>query len=143
MKIREAIEKTNRLHPNTMDEEDMYKWLSDLDHTIWDEVIMTKEDAPMEVVIDEDNPPADPSKVEPTPKQFKPYVYDTDADTELLIKAPYEEAYIAYLSAKCDFYEGDTAAYTNQMILYNSLYNEFAAAYTRAHMPKQRGYKVF
>ena len=142
-KIREAIEKTCRLHPNTMDAEDMCTWLSDLDQTIYSEIIQTKVDEPMEVVIDPDNPPEDPTKVKPTPVPFKPYEYDTDSEKELIVKAPYEELYIAYLSAKCDFYEGDTASYQNNMIMFDSLYKEYAAAYTRAHMPKQKGIRIF
>ena len=143
MKIREAIEANDRLHPNTIGAEDKCKWLSDLDNTIYTEVIQSKVDEPMEVVIDPENPPEDPEKVEPSPVPFKPYIYDQDAEKELLAKPPYDELYVAYLSAKCDFYEGDTASYQNNMILFNSLDAQFRAAYNRAHMPKQKGYKVF
>lgn len=143
MKLREAIEKTDRLHPNTIGFEEKTQWLSDLDYTIYSEQIQSKIDEPMEIVIDPDDPPEDPEKVKPTPVPFKPYVYDADSEKELIVKAPYEELYIAYLAAKCDFYEGDTASYQNQMIMFNSLYNEYCAAYTRAHMPKQRRVKVF
>ena len=40
-------------------------------------------------------------------------------------------------------YEGDTASYQNNMVLYSSLYDEYAAAYIRAHMPKQKGIRIF
>lgn len=133
MKVREAIETVDRLHPNTIDAGDKVRWLSELDHSVWDEVIQTKEDAIYVPIEEVENP------VIPVPevlKEFVPYEYGVNEETELLITSPYTEVYIAYLAAKIDMYSNDISSYNNNMQLFNAAYEEYVAWYNRKHMPR-------
>lgn len=144
MKVAEALEVVDRIKPNAFDARDKVRWLSELDHSVYEEVIRTKEDAPMKPVLDtyqketdEETGEVQEQPVESEGVGFVPYEYGVSEERELLITSPYTECYITYLAAKIDFYNNDTVGYQNQMIMFNALYEQFTAWYTRNHMPKQ------
>ncbi|MBR6513325.1 MAG: hypothetical protein IKT46_00685 [Clostridia bacterium] len=60
-------------------------------------------------------------------------------DSEMLVPDMYGDLYCFWMLARIDLANGDTAGYTNNMILYNSLMSSFSDHYTRSHMPKARG----
>ena len=73
--------------------------------------------------------------------------YDTNYDentapsTELLIPKPFDQAYIYWLQSKIDYFNGEIARFNNSSAMYNSLYSDFAAWYTRTHKPFESGWK--
>lgn len=60
-------------------------------------------------------------------------------DDTLLVPDMYASLYRFYLLAQIDLANSDITRYTNNMILYNGLMNEYSAYYNRTHMPIQKG----
>ena len=68
-----------------------------------------------------------------------PFVPHSGEEDELMLPDRYADIYCFYLFARIDLINGDVVGYTNNMILYNNLLDEFSRYYTRAHMPKVTG----
>ena len=115
MTLREEIEIINRLKPNTLNEADIIRWISELDNTVKTEIIDSHEGEPV---------------------VFAGYDGSTDKETVLLIPDAYCDSYLYYVSAKIDMTYGDWARYNNSMSAFHSIYDAFAAEYIRTHMPK-------
>lgn len=119
VKIHEAIDICDRQKPNGYTREDKIHWLSKLDQTIFDEVI---------------------SRHEGGITEFRGYGEDTDDDTELLAEDAYADMYVKWLFAQIDFANAEMARYNNSVVMFNTLFDSYAAAYTRRHMPRQTAY---
>lgn len=118
MTIREVIDRVDGLKPNQYSEEEKVKWLSTLDFKIHNEVLKTHES-------DEEIP------------DFVPYTVN-DMQKTLLVDAPYDEVYIAYIKLKIDENNQETARYNNSAVLFNSYYSEFINYYQKNHKPIKR-----
>lgn len=114
MKLKEAIDIVDRLKPNNIDEPDKIRAISELDGLIHQDIY---------------------SKASDYIDLFTPYK-SGDEEKTLLIPFPYDDMYINYLSAKVDFLSGEIASYNNNMTLYNTSCDNFAAYYRRNHIPK-------
>lgn len=114
MKLIEAINEFNDLVPNTLGEKHLINAINELDGLAYDEIF---------------------AKAADTLFIFEPYT-NLDKDRELLIPAPYSDIYFYYLSAKNDFINREFAAYNNDISMFNTKYEGFAAYYRRNHMPK-------
>lgn len=123
MTISDAINRADSLKPNDYSQEEKVRWLSELDHHIFNEIITTHE-----------------SDVVPT---FTDYTIDTDAETVLLAPAPYDEMYIHWLNSKIDLHNGETVKYNNESAVYNSYYTQYSNFYNRTHKPIGRTIKYF
>ena len=116
MTIADAISRIDVLKPNAYPAEDKVHWLSRLDGQIYEEVIKTHEDSPLE--------------------SFSGYDNDTDMDTtELLVSAPYDDIYALWLEAKIDYANGDYSKYNASITMFNTQYNNFTNYYNRTHKP--------
>lgn len=115
MTIKEAIETTDTLKPNVFHNREKMKWLSELDGKIKKEIFDTHEGSP----------------------SFDGYDEDTDSATPLLVPEPYSDVYIKYLMAQIDFHLAEIARYNNDMILFNTAYDDLARWYHRTHRPLQ------
>jgi len=121
MTIQQALDTVDELKPNQIEEERKIKWLARLDGRIFDEILSTHaQDIGM-------------------PETFTPYQLDTDRETELLVKAPYDEIYRWYLEMQIDLANMELDKYNNSMQLYNNAWGEFARKWHREHMPISRG----
>lgn len=72
--------------------------------------------------------------------------YDDTTDlqkTELLIPAPYDKAYLLWLEAQIDYYNGEYDKYNNAMDMFNTAYEGFKNHYNRTNMPKGKKFKYF
>ena len=121
MKIIEAINRIDSLKHNTYTESDKVAWLSELDSMVKVEIIDTHND---EVT-------------------FNGYDNLTDTQTELLITAPYDKAYLLWLEAQIDYYNGEYDKYNNAILMYQTAYDGYANYYNRNHMPKGTAIKYF
>lgn len=110
MKIREALATTDKLLPNAYEEEDKLRWLADIEHQIFEEIILTHEN-PVEMT------------------DF------TDDDNELFASSPYDNLYISYLQAKIYFEQKEIPRYNNSMTVFNEEYRQYANWYNRNNMP--------
>ena len=116
MKINEIISRVDNLKPNDYEESEKIGWLSALDNQIKTNIIDTHESTEESV--------------------FVGYDEETSKETELLVKAPYDEMYEYYLCAKIDFYNGERSKYNANMTMFNNVYANYAADYTRKHTSK-------
>lgn len=123
MTIIEAINKIDKLKPNTYTQPEKIAWLSTLDGMIKNEIIDTHEGS--EAVT------------------FNGYEAETPLDTVLLVPFPYDDIYIKWLEAQIDYTNGETPRYENSMMAYNSVYSTFQRYYNRTHMPKGKTIKFF
>lgn len=123
MTINEAITRLDSLKPNGYSIPEKIGWLSIVDGMIKNNIIDTHEGG--EGVT------------------FSEYNDETPLDTELLVKAPYDELYISFLSSKVDYYNGEYAKYNNNIVRYNDTLVAYSNFYTRTHMPKGKKFKYF
>ena len=119
MKIIEAISNLDSLKQNTYTQDDKVRWLSKLDETVKKEIIDQCVGA---------------DKV-----SFNGYTTDTDVNTELLIPAPYDEAYIRWMEAQIDYANGEYGKYNNAMAMFNTVFDAFAKYYARNNTPVSHG----
>ena len=105
--ISKVIEQVDGMTPNTFDEEAKFRWLATLDGMISLDVM---------------------KRTEP-----EAYEYPKDMDKPLLVGAPYEEIYAMYLRSMIDFHNREYDDYTNDMIMYQNMLEEFKAWYIRAN----------
>lgn len=66
---------------------------------------------------------------------FSPYVYPTDANAELLVPFPWDEAYIHYLEAKTYYTNGEYDRYDNSYIQYNKCIGDYRKYMQRKYSP--------
>ena len=123
MKIIEAINQLDALKHNTYTQADKVRWLSTLDGMVKNHVVDTHEGA--EEV------------------SFTGYDGNTDLQTELLMPAPYDEAYLIWMESKIDYHNGEYGKYNNAVDMFNTAYDSYKAYYNRTHMPKATKFKYF
>ena len=123
MTIIEAIQAADAMKPNSYTELEKVAWLSKLDGAIKKEIIDTHEDG--ENIV------------------FDGYNESTPTDTELLVKAPYDDIYLYWLESRIDYYNGEYGRYNNTVTTYNEAYSAYERFYNRAHMPKGSKFKFF
>lgn len=123
MTIIEAINRIDKLKPNTYTQETKVYWLSNLDGIVFEKIIKTHEGAEI--------------------SKFEGYTEETPMDTKLIISAPHEDIYIKWLEAQIDYANGEYDKYNNSIIAYNDAYTEYERHYNRTHMPIAKNFKYF
>ena len=121
--IIEVINRIDNLKPNRYDQAAKVKWLSTLDGMVKKEIIDTHEGG--EDII------------------FNGYTDETPLTTNLIIPAPYDDAYIRYLEMQIDYANGEYPKYNNSAEAFNEVYTAFKRYYNRTHMPKGKNLKFF
>jgi len=116
MTAAQAIDRTDRLKPNSYAYADKLVWLSQLDGTVKREII---------------------DKYEGEAPEFIPYTENNDPDRALLAEAPFDEMYIHYLSAQIDYFNGEYDRFNNSNSMFESAYSAFRNAYNSTHSPKE------
>ena len=74
---------------------------------------------------------------------FAGYDDGTDLNTELIIPAPYDKAYLLWLEAQIDYYNGEYDKYNNAIDMFYEALEGFRNYYNRTHMPKGKKFKFF
>ncbi len=100
MTVQDAIKRADDLRPNPFSEQEKFQWLSELDGKIAKEIFKNDD--------------------------FSPYAYPDGGVRELLADASYTDIYLFYLCAMIDFFSRDYGEYNNSMLLFNSLFEQFA-----------------
>ena len=117
MKASQAIDRTDRLKPNSYSYADKLVWLSQLDGTIRREIMDRYGDG--------------------AAGDFVPYTERDGQDGELLAEEPYDEMYIHYLSAQIDYFNGEFERFNNANRMFETAFSAFRNAYNRAHSAKE------
>ena len=107
------IETVDKLKANAYEPEEKFRWICDLDGMVKRLVMQELESVG--------------------------YVYPDDLDTELLIPAPFEATYELYLMAMIDLHNKEYGEYNNNLLTFNTRFDEYRKAYIREHMPKSSG----
>lgn len=123
MTIIEAINKLDSLKPNTYSQEQKVSWLNRLDQMILTNIVQLHEG--YENV------------------SFTGYHSETDLQTELLAKAPFDEMYLRWMEAQIDYHNGEIKRYNISMPMFNTEYEAFENWYRRNHMPLSSGRFLF
>lgn len=112
MTIKEVIDYVDSINPNDMTREEKINILSDLDLSLYNDVISNYKDAP----------------------SFNGYnPEEIDEDTKLLVNAPYSDMYKFYLNAQVYLLHQEINYYNNNMEIFNDLYSKFIAFYNRTN----------
>lgn len=106
-----VIEKVDRLKPNAYTEEDKLEWINELDGMV------------QRLVFQEDN--------------VTQYIYPNDMEKELLIPAPFDDAYTLFLEAKIDYYNREYSNYNNSAMMFESQFSEYKKDYIRNHQARR------
>ena len=123
MKIVDAINRIDSLMHNTYSQNDKVAWLSELDWDVKRNIIDCHEGA--ENVT------------------FTGYDDLTDLQTELLMPAPFDKAYLLYLEAQIDYYNGEYDKYNNALDMFHTVLAAYRNDYNRAFKPKGKKIKYF
>lgn len=116
MLLGHAVARFDTLYPNALAYAEKLKWISDLDGMIFRDIHQAFENCGA--------------------AEFSGYDIRTDKNTVLLVPPPDDDIYIKYLSAQNDLVNGDSTRYQNSQAVFNTAYSDYAAAFTRSHMPK-------
>ena len=117
MTIEQAIFLVDELKPNQIEKARKIEWLAHLDGRIYQEVICCHEGKESAAV-------------------FIPYTQETPPDTELLVKAPFDELYRFYLEMHIDLANQEYDKYNNSAQLYANALSQYKRWYHREHRPR-------
>lgn len=158
MKLIDAINEVNDLKPNMYGLPEKIRWLSRLDMRIFRNIFLTHElsEEEMEPFLPEeeteageetpavpaitypDPPFIGPSTVKPDPAApklvFNGYT-EEDTEKELIVKAPYDQMYIHWLSEQIDWNNREFLSYNNENAMFEATYAAFRDEFNRTHMP--------
>jgi hypothetical protein len=121
MTIAELIAVVDEVRPNQLSKQLKTMWLSEIEHRVFEEVVSRAIDFCPNFV-------------------FKPYVYDLNDETELMIPDVYGDVYRSYIYSKIDYALGEIDRYNNDAALFQAAWDDFAGWYRRNHYPKERRY---
>lgn len=123
MTVREAITQTDGLKPNKYSIEDKLRWLSEVEYSIFDDLVKRyKSPFPFPIPFE-------------IPKPFKPFT-EEDMEKELYAPFPFSNIYPAYLKMKIDEENQETDRYNASATLYNYYYDEYAKHINKTRRPK-------
>ncbi|MGP8313530.1 hypothetical protein ACG0Z4_21965 [Enterocloster aldenensis] len=116
MTVGELIERIIMLRGRQYDEDIMVGWLNEIEGQVVDDVVNRAEGYDM---------------------VFKPLSYAQDTERQLTIPERFQDVYINYMLSKIDYHNQETERYNNDVVMYNSAYDAYAAWFRRAHRPKR------
>ena len=116
MTVGELIERIIMLRGRQYDEDIMVGWLNEIEGQGVDDVVNRAEGYDM---------------------VFKPLSYAQDTERQLTIPERFQDAYINYMLSKIDYHNQETERYNNDVVMYNSAYDAYAAWFRRTHKPKR------
>ena len=116
MTVGELIETIIRLRGQQYGEDIMMGWLNEIEGQVIDEIV---------------------NRAEGYDVEFKPLSYYSDAEKRLTIPERFQDVYINYMLSKIDYHNQETERYNNDVIMYNSAYDAYAAWFRRENRPKR------
>lgn len=128
MTINEAITQVGALKPHQYTDDQLIRWLSNLDTQLWEDVVKWHH---FPMVKGEDG------KCHPDFPAHGPYAEDVDVDQVLMVPDPYSDLYPKYLAAQIDYHNGDIARYNNSMVMYNVALQSYTNYLNRTYLPLQ------
>ena len=135
MTLIQAVNEADNLKPNMYELPEKIKWLSRLDRRVFEEILLAHE------LSDEEK---EPFMVEIDGKRiFSFCAYnENDQEKELIVKEPYDEIYVHWLSAQIDWNNREYAGFNATNSVFEATYSAFRNAFNQTHMPKG-GKKIY
>lgn len=65
-----------------------------------------------------------------------------ESDSSLRIPAPHDQMYLRWLEAQIDYANQEYLQYNNAMALFNTLWMDYAAKYSREHLHAQHPFRL-
>lgn len=115
MTIRDVIEYVDEVHDNEFSEELKCRWVSECEARVWSGIMLLD------------------------PTAYEDYRWEYDADRELMMPAPYDEIYSAYLHAKIYLAYHEAQNYQNAMAAFNKLFDQTSIWYAKIYDPVHGG----
>ena len=119
MTIQEAIKDVIEKRPNQFTQQNLVRWLSELELDMVEEVFSRYQGFEKE-------------------KAFTGYDENTPLSTTLLIKAPYDSLYCYWLYAMVDFHHNEMNRYNAAALMYAQRLAAFKNHINRNHMPNDK-----
>ena len=114
MTVEECVTIVDEVKPNAFEDDTKVRWLGQLEGRIAAEILML---APCEL------------------RAFAFKSMDEDGDKELLVDAPYDDIYTAYLTAKVDSKNGEYNKLATAAQAFNRIWDEFSAMFANLYDP--------
>lgn len=158
MTVQGAIDQVDRFRPNMVREDEKLRWLSELDQSVWVEIIRTHEPErkqppdgermpwpwggvdPLGEFPRQAEPVGYPPEEEPEADDWREqltYTDERDYSRKLLVPEPWTDVYLWWLCSKIDLVNAETEKYANDRTLFNSAWEAYSNWYTRTHMPRK------
>lgn len=118
MTIEEAITTADEMKANMMSPRLKYKYLTEIEQLIHDEIVMTHEH---------------PEELDTKPV----YTEETPETTELIVPDPYSMVYVYWLLTKIDMQNQEDGRYNVDRAHFENAYDTASDWWTRNHLPKQ------
>ena len=115
MKLENVISRVDGMKPNAFSNEVKTGWVNELENMVQTEIFLL------------------------APEEMVEYTWEANAESELLIKAPYSKLYWIYLSAMIDFTHGEYDKYSQTMQMFNTWLQEYQIWYARTFRPADGG----
>ena len=115
MTAREAVRSYRETWPDDVAEDTLACWVSEIEATIFFEIVATHEGAPEE--------------------PFSGISLTEGYDRELRAKEPYSKLYADYMKMKSDLIHRDTVGYETSSAVFAASFADFADFYNRSHAP--------
>lgn len=121
MKVEAMLEQYNMERPNSVEDSVKKDFLRKCEANLIDNVILLY----------------DPKDGERTPEEWQEYLDTFDYNSELILKEPFDDAYIYYLDQRICLNNNDKARFNVASALFNNMFLAFKQKYNREHYPRQ------
>ena len=118
MTIRELIDEIKEIKPNMYSDQQLMRWISQLDGKIAQEVMLQ---APLEV------------------RDKYNYKYPDDLEREPMVPFPHDDIYRYWLTTQIDYTDGEYLKYNGNLTMFEFAYNEFTNWFLNTYDPAQTG----
>lgn len=115
MKLKNVISRVDGMKPNAFSNEVKTGWVNELENMVQTEIFLL------------------------APEEMVEYTWEENAESELLIRAPYSKLYWIYLAAMIDFTHGEYDKYSQTMQMFNAWLQEYQIWYARTFRPADGG----
>ena len=106
MTIRNVIDSVNGIKPHAFNDNTLTMWINEAEGMVQTDVMLINT---LDVI---------------------KYTYDENADTDLLVKPPYDKIYVYYVAAMIDFANNEYQKYQNTLQLFNKFFSDYTRWYS-------------
>ena len=114
MTLKQVIDHVDSVKPNAFTDEQKTRWLNEIEGQVQTEVFLF------------------------LPDNITQYTWESNQNTELFVKAPYDSIYDYYLQAAIDYHNGEYDKAQNSIAWFQEKYDAFRKWYVETYHPADR-----